>query len=65
MRDSSQGDEIGQAQQGVGTWLVVTSEDREYNTQGCYVYVNHTIIHRDPAVYGENGKGQYNVNSEM
>ncbi|CAH0057000.1 unnamed protein product [Clonostachys solani] len=22
--------------------------------EGCYVYVNYPIIHRDPAVYGEN-----------
>ncbi|KAK8137125.1 Cytochrome P450, partial [Apiospora sp. TS-2023a] len=34
-------------------FAVSTPEGGEYNLDGCWLYLNHNIMHRDPAVYGE------------
>ncbi|OTB07439.1 hypothetical protein M426DRAFT_20136 [Hypoxylon sp. CI-4A] len=36
-----------------GTGFVVSTPEGEYNLDGNWIYLNHTIIHRDRAVYGE------------
>ncbi|KAK7953133.1 cytochrome P450 monooxygenase [Apiospora saccharicola] len=34
-------------------FVVSTPEGGEYNLDGCWMYINHNIVHRDPAVYGD------------
>ncbi|KAI1385039.1 cytochrome P450 [Hypoxylon trugodes] len=36
-----------------GTGFTVSTPDGEYNLDGNWVYLNHTIIHRDRTVFGE------------
>lgn len=33
--------------------MVVATDERQYRLDGSWVYINHYLIHRDPAVYGE------------
>ncbi|KAK8112203.1 cytochrome P450 monooxygenase [Apiospora kogelbergensis] len=33
-------------------FVVSTPEGGDYSLDGCWLYLNHNIIHRDPAVYG-------------
>lgn len=42
---------VREAKDGAG--MVVKTDQGEYCLDGSWVYVNHYIIHRDPAVYGE------------